>query len=216
MKYIAITPEIHEYITTLFPAENEFLRELNREAKEQGIPPINITAEQLAFIQMLLRALNAKYVMEIGSLAGYSAIGMASVLPDDGKLVAFEINPRHAEFIHRKAAEAKLDHKIQLHIGDAKQLLREFKPHHEFDFVFIDAEKAGYTAYLEFAVPMLRVGGIVAGDNTLAWGKIADPTTEDETVQALQAFNCAMSKHDQLQACLIPLAEGMTLGTRIR
>jgi predicted O-methyltransferase YrrM len=216
VKYVPLTPEIHEYICTRFPAENEFLRTLNREAEAEGIPPIQIAPEQLAFLQMLLRALSARYVLEIGSLAGYSALGMAQVLPDDGKVIAFEINPKHAEFIQRKAREAQIDHKIQLHVGDAKQLLREFRPNVEVDFVFIDAEKAGYVQYLELAVPLLRKGGIVAGDNTLAWGKIADTTTTDETVRALQAFNEAVSRHDQLQSCMIPLAEGMTLGTKIR
>jgi predicted O-methyltransferase YrrM len=216
MKHIPLTPAIHQYMTALFPAEDDFLRELTRESKELGIPPINITPEQLAFMQMLLRALNAKYVLEIGSLAGYSAIGMARMLPDDGKVVAFEINPRHAEFIHRKAQDAKLDHKIQLHIGDAKELLREFQPMVAFDFVFIDAEKTGYTAYLDLTVPMLRIGGVVAGDNTLAWGNIADRNSNDPTVIALQRFNDAVSKHEQLQSCMIPIAEGMTLGTRIR
>lgn len=215
MKYVSLTPEIHQYINRLFPAEDDFLRELNREAKEQRIPPINIAQEQLAFMQVLLHALSAKYVLEIGSLAGYSAIGMAKVLPDDGKVFAFEINPAHAEFIHRKAVEAKLDHKIQLHIGDAKVLLRDVRPSVEFDFVFIDAEKAGYTTYLHLAVPLLRRGGILLADNTLAWGKIADATTDDATVQALQEFNLAVSNHENLQACIIPIAEGMTMATKL-
>jgi predicted O-methyltransferase YrrM len=216
MRSVAITADIRTYMTTLFPAEDEFLRTLNREAKAQGIPPINIVPEQLAFFQMMLGALGAKHVLEIGSLAGYSAIGMARVLPDDGKVVAFELNSAHAEFIHRKAIEAGVDHKIQLHVGDAKELLREFRPNVEFDFVFIDAEKSGYVTYLDLTVPMLRLGGVVVGDNTLAWGKIADAASDDDMVKAIQRFNHAMSTHEQLRSCMVPVGEGMTMGTKIR
>ncbi len=216
MKCAAITPEIHHYICEMFPAEDDFLRQLNVDSVQHGMPAISIAPEQLAFLQMLLRSLSAKYVLEIGSLAGYSAIGMARVLPEDGKVVAFEVNPKHAEFIHKKAVAAGVDHKIQLHVGDAKQLLQDFVPNFEFDFVFIDAEKTGYVRYLELSAPLVRKGGIICGDNTLAWGEIANGASADTTVQALQAFNRAMSTDDRLQSCLVPIADGMTLGTKFR
>lgn len=220
MKYTPITDEIHEYICATFPAEDDFLRTLKREAEEAGFPAIHIAPEQVAFLQMFLKATGARRVLEIGALAGYSAIGMARVLPEGAHLLTLEYNPVHAEFVRRKVSEAGLEAVVEVRTGDAAQLLQELS--HEFpagelfDFVFIDADKVGYTRYLDLTLPLLRMGGTVAGDNTLAWGNIADSTTTDKTVQALRTFNAAIAAHPQLQASLLPIAEGMTFGVKVR
>lgn len=216
MKITPYTKNLYEYVCRKFPAEDDFLRRLNIEAREKAMPEIQISPEQLAFFQTLLPALGARYVLEIGSLAGYSTIGMAKILPDDGKIVAFELNPKYAEFIHTKAIEAGVDHKLQLHVGDAKEVLQNFRPNVQFDFVFIDAEKTGYSRYLELTLPLIRIGGMVCGDNTLAWGNIADANTTDKTVLALQEFNDTISQNENLVSCLLPFAQGMTLATKIR
>jgi predicted O-methyltransferase YrrM len=214
MKYTALTEPLHDYICATFPAEDEFLRHLKAEGEAEGMPPIHIAPEQLAFLQTLLRGINARFVLEIGSLAGYSALGMARALPDNGKVVAFEREAKRADFIRRKADEAEMAHKIEVHTGDAKRLLQDFHPDYAFDFVFIDAEKAGYTHYLELTLPLLRTGGMLCGDNTLAWGHIADEHSTDKTVQALRAFNHAVSTHPHLQGCILPIGEGMTLAVK--
>jgi O-methyltransferase len=214
MKYTALTEPLHDYICATFPAEDEFLRALKREGEHAGMPPIHIAPEQLAFLQTLLRGVNARFVLEIGSLAGYSAIGMARALPEDGKVVCFEREAKRAEFIRQKAGEAEIAHKIEVHAGDAKRLLENFRPDYAFDFVFIDAEKAGYVRYLELSLPLLREGGMLCGDNTLAWGNVHDATSTDKTVQAIRAFNHAVSTHPDLQSCLLPIGEGMTLAVK--
>ncbi|TAE32387.1 MAG: O-methyltransferase [Candidatus Kapaibacterium sp.] len=214
MKYTALTKPLHDYICATFPAEDDFLRRLKADGEAVGMPPIHIAPEQLAFVQTLLRGINARFVLEIGSLAGYSAIGMARALPEDGKVVCFEKEPTRAEFIRQKAEEAGIPHKIEVHAGDAKHLLENFRPEHEFDFVFIDAEKAGYVRYLELSLPLLRKGGMLCGDNTLAWGNVFDANSTDKTVQALRAFNHAISKHPELSGCLVPIGEGMTLAVK--
>jgi O-methyltransferase len=214
MKYTALTEPLHDYICATFPAEDDFLRRLKEDGEAAGMPPIHIAPEQVAFLQTLLRGINARFVLEIGSLAGYSAIGMARALPENGKVVCFESEASRADFIRRKAAEAGISHKIEVHTGDAKQLLQEYHPDFAFDFVFIDADKVGYVRYLELTLPLLRPGGMLSGDNTLAWGNIADEHSEDKTVQALRAFNHAVSTHPQLSGCLLPIGEGMTLAVK--
>lgn len=224
MKYTALTEPLHDYICATFPAEDEFLRRLKEDAEKAGMPPIHIAPEQLAFLQTLLRGMNARFVLEIGSLAGYSAIGMARALSENGKVVCFEAEAKRADFIRRKAGEAGMPHKIEVHTGDAKQLLQEYRPNFEhdadvehdaeFDFIFIDADKAGYVRYLELSLPLLRPGGMLCGDNTLAWGNIANEHSTDKTVQALRAFNHAVSTHPELSGCLLPIGEGMTLAVK--
>ncbi|MBL7992928.1 MAG: O-methyltransferase [Candidatus Kapabacteria bacterium] len=215
MKYTPITDEIHEYMSATFPAEDDFLRTLKREADEAGFPPIHIAPEQVAFLQMFLKATGAKRVLEIGALAGYSAVGMARALPEGSSLLTLEREPRHADFVRRKVREAGLENIVEVRTGDAAQLLREITVDSLFDFVFIDADKVGYTTYLDLTLPLVRVGGVICGDNTLAWGNIADSASTDKTVQALRNFNAAISAHPQLQACLLPIAEGMTFGVKV-
>lgn len=204
-----VTDTIAEYLAEKFNSEDAFLEQLQHDAAAEGIPPISIGGIQGAFLQVLLRAMNAKYVLEIGSLAGYSALTMAKVLPEGGKVVCMEFNPDFAAFIRRKADEAGLGGKIEVHTGDAKETLRGYAPDFEFDFVFIDADKPGYTEYLSLTYPLVRKGGIIAGDNALAWGYVADeePSFEPETVWGIQNFNQALSQHPGILACLVPTME---------
>lgn len=215
MKYTPITDEIYAYMSATFPAEDDFLLTLKHEADEAGFPPIHIAPEQVAFLQMFLKATGAKRVLEIGALAGYSAIGMARALPEGSHLLTLEYNPVHADFVRRKVREAGLEKVVEVRTGDAALLLREIAVDSLFDFVFIDADKVGYTTYLDLTLPLVRMGGVICGDNTLAWGNIADSASTDKTVQALRDFNAAISAHPQLQACLLPIAEGMTFGVKV-
>lgn len=215
MKGAQITDATYNYILKHFSAEDDFLATLNSDARAKDIPAIQVAPEQLAFMQVLLQGMGAKYVLEIGSLAGYSAIGMARALPAGGKVVAFELNADYAQFIRQKAADAGVADKVEVHVGDAKKVLQDFRSDCEFDFVFIDADKSGYVEYLHLVLPLVRVGGIIAGDNTLAWGRIAEENTDDNSVHGLQAFNKAISAHPQLQTCLVPIGDGMTMGVKL-
>ncbi len=215
MKGTPMSEASYDYVCSLFSSEDEFLRRLNAEAEEAGIPPIHISIEQLAFLQVLLRSINARNILEIGSLAGYSAIGMARALPEDGKVICLEIEPQSVQFIRRKAEEAGMSHKIDVLQGDAATLLTNYQPASTFDFIFIDADKPRYKQYMELTLPLLRQGGIIAGDNALAWGKIADTNTDEPDVQGMQEFNKALSVSEELQACMVPVGDGMAMGVKL-
>ncbi len=208
-----VTPELIAYIGRYFSAEDEFLEALRREALAAGFPEIWIAPEQGAFLQVLLRAMQARFVLEIGTLAGYSAIMMARALPEDGHLITLERDPERAAFARRAIERAGLQRKITVHCADARQWLRDFHPPMPLDFVFIDADKPSYGFYLDLCLPLLRIGGIMCADNALAWGDIASESS-DPDVQALQDFNRRMATHPQLQCCLVPLGDGMLLGLR--
>lgn len=212
-----VTDKTADYIGSLFSSETDFLRKLQVDAAAEGIPPISIGGIQGAFLQVLLKAINARYVLEIGSLAGYSALTMAQVLPDDGKVVCMEFQPEFAAFIRKKADESGLGHNIEIIAGDAKESLRNYAPDFQFDFVFIDADKPGYGEYLGLTYPLVRQGGIIAGDNALAWGYIAEEHLdfEPENVRGIQRFNRALAQHPGLLSCLIPTGDGMAMGVKL-
>lgn len=213
-----LTVELTNYLRASFSTEDDFLRTLNAQAAEQGIPAIHIAAEQTACLQLLLRSIGARTVVEVGSLAGYSTIVIARALPPDGTVIACEKDPRHADFIRRKAAEAGLASVIEVLEGAALDTL----PTHPIldtpiDAVFIDADKPNYQNYYDLLVPHVRVGGLVIGDNALAWGQVhmANPENEPKNVRALRAFNDRMSSDPRFLTTLIPLGDGMVVGLKV-
>ncbi|MDW8225276.1 MAG: O-methyltransferase [Bacteroidota bacterium] len=208
------TPDILTYIQRHFSAEDEFLSMLRQEALDAGFPEIWIAPEQGAFLQVLLRCMGARHVLEIGTLAGYSAIIMARALPETGRIVTVERDPERAAFARRAVERAGLLGKVVVECADAREWLHTFRPSDPLDFVFIDADKLSYGIYLDLSLPLVRVGGIICGDNALAWGEIASDS-EDLDVQALRAFNWHMATHPQLQCCLVPLGDGMLIGVRL-
>ena len=213
MKGTPLTDETVDYINDLFPAEDSLLTSLRTDAVAAEIPAIQISAEQGAFMQVMLRAMGARRVIEIGTLAGYSSILMARALPDDGELVTLEVNPFHAQFATERIAAAGLAHKVKVMTGSALDLLeRDLAGSGPYDFAFIDADKPAYRRYLDLLIPLMRVGGVIAGDNALAWGEIANKETTDASVKGMQDFNAAMSAHPRIQACLVPIGDGMCMG----
>jgi caffeoyl-CoA O-methyltransferase len=214
------TGDIISYINANFSVEDEFLKKLLIEATGIGMPEISISSQQGAFLQFLLRTINAKYVLEIGSLGGYSAITMARVLPDDGKLTAVEMETEYAEFIQKKAKEAGLSDKIEVVNDTGIGFLKKFKPDHQFDFIFIDAEKTEYSDYFDLAVPYLRKGGIFAADNALAFGEVANPHPLDghhseKDILAIRAFNTKVKADTRFFTILLPIGDGLLLAVKL-
>jgi predicted O-methyltransferase YrrM len=211
-----LTPELNDYVANMFRAEDAFLRQLLVDADAAGIPPISIAPEQTAFLQVLLRSIGARRVLEIGSLAGYSAIAMARALPPDGSMVCCEINADWADFIRGKAHEAGLGSVITVVTGPALDTIRSLDATEPFDAVFIDADKPNYVRYVDAVLPHLRTGGLIIGDNALAWGEVANAhsTFEPENVAGIRDFNRHMAEHPALQCTLVPLGDGMTIGIK--
>lgn len=212
MKGTPVTDEVIDYINELFPAEDELLRTLRREAEAAGIPSIAISEEQGRFMRVLLKGIGARRVIEIGTLAGYSAITMARALPEDGELVTLEIDPLHASFASAQIERAGLAGRARVLTGSALDLLeRDLAGSGPYDFAFIDADKPSYARYLELLVPMMRPGALIAGDNAMAWGRIADASTEEASVLGMRRFNRAVADDPRLEGCLVPIGDGMCI-----
>lgn len=212
MKGSPLNDQLVDYMNGLFPAEDRILRSLRSEAVEAGLPSIQISEEQGGFLQVLLRAIGATKVLEIGTLGGYSAIMMARALPASGRLVSLEIDPAHAAFARRQIERAGLGDRIEIRLGPALEQLDTGIDDGPFDFVFIDADKQNYTRYLERVIPMVRAGGIIAGDNALSKGRVVDPDSDDASVRGIQEFNRAMAADPRIQSCIVPIGDGLCLG----
>ena len=162
-----ITEDIYQYILNNFAVENDFFKELKLDAIEIGIPEISISADQAVFLQFIIKALKIENILEVGTLAGYSAFMMANALPDNGKLTTLEIEPLHAEFVRKKALEAGLGSKIEIINQSAVEFLRNYSPEKEIDLAFID------TIYA--ASPLHDIGKVgVPDDILLKPGKLDD------------------------------------------
>ncbi len=211
-----MTDSIAEYAEKNFTSETPELKQLLIDAKEKGIPEISIGGVQGAFLQNMVRLLNAKVIVEIGSLAGYSAITMAVSMEDGGIVHCFEKEPEYCEFISLQAKSFGIEDRIVIHEGNAVDALSNVDIP-SIDLIFIDADKPSYSIYLELLLPRLRSGGLIIGDNALAWGYIAEefPEFEPENVKGIQEFNQHMRKHSALHPpCIIPLGDSMCMAVK--
>jgi caffeoyl-CoA O-methyltransferase len=196
------------YIAEHALPDDEFLRDLKRAALDEDIPTIHIAPEQASCMQAVLRIGKARDVVEVGTLAGYSAIRMARALPDEGRVRTIELDERHAEFAERWIARSDVAHKIEVLRGAGCDVLPGLDAE-SADATFIDADKAGYRNYLDESVRILRPGGFVMVDNALAYGQILEPGPVDPNVRFLREFNDHVAGRGDLEGVIIPLGDGL-------
>jgi predicted O-methyltransferase YrrM len=186
-------------------AEDALLRDLRAAAHAAGLPEIHIAPEQAAFLQLVLRAMRARTVIEVGTLGGYSAIAMARGLPPDGRVITHELDATHAAFAEQWIARSDQAGKIEVRVGDAAATLAEL-PAGSADAMFVDADKEGYVGYLLHALRLLRPGGVLLADNVLASGDVEHGT--GPTAVAIRAFLAAVRATPALQSVIVPLGDG--------
>jgi len=200
------------YVRALFAPEDETLEEMRYEIARKGFPEIYISAEQGRLLQVLLAAVDARDVLEIGTLGGYSAIWMARALPPDGRLVTLELREERAALARDFVARAGLDEVVQVRVGDALELLNELDEEDaRFDVVFIDADKERYGEYLDWALALVRSGGLILADNAFQHGRVLDEESESEAVRAVQAFNERLARDPRLVSTVLPVRDGLTV-----
>lgn len=200
-----------DYISGLFAREDELLASLREEADRTGLPPISVSADEGRLLQVLLTAIRARRVLEVGTLGGYSAIWMARALPEGGELLTIEIEPQHAEFARRYIERAGLADRVDIRIGRALDVLPSLDGE-RFDAVFIDADKEPMPNYFEWALRLLRPGGLLIADNTLWGGKVYDDAEQDEKTTAVREFNRRMATDPRILSILVPTHDGVAIG----
>lgn len=206
-----VTEKHFDYIARHTAPEDPFLRDLKREAAAAGIPPIWIAPEQAAFMQILLRAAKAREVVEVGTLAGYSAIAMARA---GCRVHTIELLEKHAEFAEEWIAKSDVADRVKLHRGAGADVLPKFADD-SMDAAFLDADKAGYPVYLRECLRIVRRGGLILVDNAFAFGQLFDAKPADREVPAVRAFNELMAKTEELQSVIVPVGDGLWVGVRI-
>jgi predicted O-methyltransferase YrrM len=208
-----VTRQHFEYLAARTRQEDAFLRDLKAAAERAGIPAIHIAPEQASFVQILLRARGARDVVEVGTLAGYSAIAMARALPEDGRVTTIELEPRHAVFAREWIAKSDVAGRVAVVEGRAADVLAALADG-SADAMFIDADKASYPRYLDEAMRILRPHGLVMVDNAFAFGQLFVEHPTDREVPGVKAFNDYIPRIDGLQSVIVPLGDGMWVGVR--
>ncbi len=200
------------YVAELFAPEDEVLEQLRGAIAKEGLPEIYISADEGRLLQVLLRAINARTAIELGTLGGYSTIWLARALPADGKLITVEIDRTHAELAQRFIERAGLAQRVELRVGVALEVLAELAEHEPFDAAFIDADKENYPRYLDWCLENVRPGGLVIADNAFRGGDVVDGDSDDPEVVAIRQLNRRMAEDPRLTSIVVPTRDGVAIG----
>jgi predicted O-methyltransferase YrrM len=208
---------VERYVSEEITLETPVQKRLRGETA--GLPQggMQIGADQGALLALLVRSLDARMALEIGTFTGYSALAVAVALPPDGKLVCCDISEEWTTIARRYWKEAGVAGKIELRLAPALQSLRALERERgagSFDFAFVDADKPAYDAYYEGCLKLLRPGGLVAFDNVLWSGKVADPKAHDADTDALRALNAKVRDDARGDSCLLTVGDGVLLARK--
>ena len=215
---LQVTEPIHEYLLSVSLREPAILSKLREETAKLEAAGMQISPEQGQFMRLLVKMLGAKRTLEIGVFTGYSALSVGLVLPDDGQIVACDVNEEWTAMARRYWQAAGISHKIDLYLAPATETLAALvgneANHGAFDFAFIDADKANYATYYEQAFKLVRRGGVIAIDNVLWGGSLVDHSQQDEDTNALRALNQQLHKDDRIDLSMVPIGDGLTLARK--
>ena len=214
---LTINGPLWEYMRSVTLREPEILRRLREETALLPNSNLQISAEQGQFMALLLHLIGARRTIEIGVYTGYSALVVAQALPDDGRVIACDINEEWTAVARRYWREAGVDRKIDLRIGPALATLDDLIASgqgNRFDFVFIDADKPNYANYYQRALVLLRPGGLIAVDNVLWYGRVIDASFDDPDTRAIRAFNAQLRQDDRVWLSMLPVRDGLTLACK--
>lgn len=214
---IRMNDEIEAYLQRVSVRETPVQRRLREESVSVKDAGMQIGPEQGQLMRMLAGLIGARHAIEIGVFTGYSALSVALALPDDGQLIACDVNEEWTSIARRYWCEAGVDSKIVLRLAPALDtldaLIRDGRSG-TFDFVFIDADKTNYDRYYERSLKLLRPGGLVLADNVLWSGRVTDESDRSEDTVALRAFNAKLRDDARIELCMLPVGDGLTIARK--
>jgi len=213
----SLPDDLRDYLLSVSLREAPVLKRLRERTAADSMSRMQIAPEQGQFMSLLVQLMGVRKALEIGVYTGYSALCVAGALPDDGRLVACDINETWTTLARDYWREANVTHKIDLRLAPALATLDELVQAGEsgsFDFAFIDADKENYLAYYERVLQLLRPGGLMAIDNTLWSGSVIDPSNREPDTLAIRAFNEALHADNRVQISLVPIGDGLTLALK--
>ena len=214
---LPLNDRLYEYLLAHSLREAPALAKLRAETASHPKVNMQIAPEQGQFMQLLVRLIGARRAIEVGVFTGYSSLAVALALPPDGRLLACDVSEEYTAIARRHWQAAGVARKIELVLAPAQQTLDARLAAGEagrYDFAFIDADKQGYLGYYERLMKLIRPGGLIAVDNTLWGGDVADPANRDPDTVALREFNDRLLADPRIDLSLLPLADGLTLARR--
>jgi len=214
---LGLSEALYDYILSVSLREPDVLRRLREETARMPLAIMQIAPEQGQFMALIVELMGAKRTLEVGVFTGYSSLAVALALPDDGHITACDVSEEWTAIARRYWAEAGVADKVDLRLAPAIETLDALLVDGQagsYDFAFIDAEKTEYADYYERVLQLLRQGGLVAIDNVLWNGAVADPADDKEDTNAIRAFNEKLRDDDRISLSLLPLADGLTLARK--
>ena len=214
----SLLPEaVERYVTSQATVETPLQKRLREETSRLKQGGMQISADQGALLALIVRMIGARRALEIGTFTGYSALSVASALPDDGKLICCDVSEEWTGIARRYWQEARIAHRIDLRLAPAIETLGELlrtAGAGSFDFAFIDADKSNYDAYYESCLVLIRQGGLIALDNMLWNGDVADTKVHDPDTDALRALNAKIRDDRRVDACLLTVGDGVMVARK--
>lgn len=214
---IGLDRPLYDYLLSVSLREPEILTQLRQETGQLPSAIMQISPEQGQFMALLVQLMGAKKTLEVGVFTGYSALVVALALPPDGRIVACDIDGKTTAVARRYWQKAGVADKIDLQIAPALETLDRLLAQGQaetFDFAFIDADKRNYENYYERSLQLLRPGGLMAIDNVLWSGRVADPKERDNQTEAIRAFNQKVWQDRRVALSVVPIADGLTLARK--
>jgi predicted O-methyltransferase YrrM len=216
-KTLPVTDAIWQYLVDVTVREPAVLGALRDETSRMKYHVMQISPEQGQFMALLVELIGARRTLEIGVFTGYSALRVALALPADGQIVACDVSEEYTSVARRYFQEAGASAKLDLRIGPALTTLDALIASGEkeqFDFAFIDADKANYGGYYERCLTLVRPGGLLAVDNTLWNGAVADPAKQDPDTRAIRELNAKVAADPRVSSSLVPIGDGVLLARK--
>ncbi|HET6511831.1 MAG TPA: O-methyltransferase [Candidatus Kapabacteria bacterium] len=216
MKGTPLTEPVYNYIVDLFAKEEvTLLKQFSERAEAAGIPMISISEEQAKFVGFFVKAIRAKRVLDVGTLFGFSAAIMSKAMGEGGEVVSLEFEPMHASVARENLASAGISY-VTIHEGPALDHMKRFEDN-SFDFILIDADKINYINYLKEGLRLIKPGGVIAGDNAMAFGRLMDMDLPEgdpdfESVNAVRRFNAEFAAESSIFGVIIAVGDGMAMG----
>ena len=212
-RHLDLTDRLEQYVWQ-HTRETALARRLRDETAALPQSGMQIGPDQAAFLALLVRSIGARRCIEIGTFTGYSALAVADALPKGGKLVCCDISAEWTAMGQRYWNEAGVAARIELRLAPALDTLRDLLARDgagSYDFAFIDADKAGYDAYYEHCLQLVRSGGLIALDNMLWSGRVADASAHDADTDAIRALNAKILDDERVEATLLTIGDGVML-----
>src|SRR5260221_4918121 len=214
---IPVDDRLYDYLLRISVRETDVLRRLREETATLPEAGMQVSPEQGQLMSFLVEALGVQSAIEIGVVPGYSSICVAQALRPGGRLLACDVSDRWTRIARRYWREAGVEDRIELRLGPAGSTLAELETAGKagtFDFAFIDADKESYLAYYEHCLTLVRAGGVLAFDNVLWGGRVADPSDRSVTTAAIRELNERIHADERVTATLIPIGDGLTLARK--